>query len=216
MNDYEKAIRDIRQVAVSLEELCSQFIFIGGAVVGLYSTTQGAINTRPTKDIDILSETLSLADYEPLEAELRKKGFKNDTESSVICRWRLGVLVVDIMYPNPKKFGFANEWYQKGIENAIDYHLDKDVKIKIFDSVHFIATKLDAQKNRGERDCRFDKDFADIVHILGNRREFRGELEAANLEVKTYIITAFKNLVQKDIYECILACSADIGGEGAV
>lgn len=216
MNDYERSVDNIKKVALALEELLPEFIFIGGATVGLYATIEGTINARPTKDIDILAKTLSLADYELLEEALRKKGFANDIESNVICRWRLGILVVDIMYPNPKKFGFVNRWYEEAIANAIIHQLDDDTEIKIFDAVHFIATKLEAYFNRGDKDCRFDSDFADIVHILGNRIEFKEELMLANENVKTFVIESFRIIIKKDIYECILANSFDIGGEKGV
>jgi hypothetical protein len=212
MNDYEKSIFNIKQVATSLGDLLPQFIFIGGATVGLYSTIEGAINARPTKDIDILAKTYSLAEYELLEEELRKKGFANDIESNVICRWRLKQLIVDIMYPHPKKFGFVNRWYEEAIENTITQKIDDDLEIKIFNVIYFIATKIEAYNNRGE-DCRWDSDFSDIIYVLANRHEFKNELFMASDSVRNFIINFFKELAEKDIYDCILANAPDIGGE---
>lgn len=109
-----------------------------------------------------------------------------------------------------------NRWYGEAIANAIIHQLDDHTKIKIFDSVHFIATKFEAYANRGDKDCRFDNDFADIVHLLGNRSEFKEELLVANEGVKAFVIAACRTLIEKDIYDCILANAPDIGGEEGV
>ena len=46
-------LKVVEKVALSLEELNNQVIYVGGAVVALYVTDEGAEQPRPTKDIDI-------------------------------------------------------------------------------------------------------------------------------------------------------------------
>lgn len=219
MNDLEQSIQRIKIVKQALGELSQQFIFIGGATIGLYVTRKEIDNARPTKDIDILVETYSLKEYDDIEIALRKKGFANDIESEVICRWILkGVqpITVDIMYPNPKKFGFTNKWYKHGIENAINLQLDKVNTIRLFSAVYFVASKIDAYNHRGDEDCRFDNDFSDIVYIIGNRESFLEELKGSKEDVKSFIVEGIRQLLVKDIEECISALGPDIGGaEGA-
>ncbi|MEM7109839.1 MAG: hypothetical protein AAF519_16560 [Bacteroidota bacterium] len=43
----------VEKVALALEELNDEVVFVGGAVVSLYVTDTGAEQPRPTKDIDI-------------------------------------------------------------------------------------------------------------------------------------------------------------------
>ena len=43
----------VEKVAVALGEINDDVIYVGGAVVSLYVTDDGADHPRPTKDIDI-------------------------------------------------------------------------------------------------------------------------------------------------------------------
>lgn len=45
-------IKVVEKVANTLEELNNEVIYVGGAVVSLYVTDEGAEQPRPTKDID--------------------------------------------------------------------------------------------------------------------------------------------------------------------
>lgn len=46
-------LKVIEKIALILEELNNDVIYVGGAVVSLYVTDEGAEQPRPTKDIDI-------------------------------------------------------------------------------------------------------------------------------------------------------------------
>jgi len=39
------------------------------------------------------------------------KGFSNDVESGVICRYKIKGIVVDVMPTSEGILGFANQWY---------------------------------------------------------------------------------------------------------
>ena len=62
-------LKVVEKVAQSLEELNKQVIYVGGAVVSLYVTDQGAEQPRPTKDIDI---SVQISTYSQMD-ELRQK-----------------------------------------------------------------------------------------------------------------------------------------------
>jgi predicted nucleotidyltransferase len=46
-------LKVVEKVATALDELNKDVIYVGGAIVSLYVTDEGAEQPRPTKDIDI-------------------------------------------------------------------------------------------------------------------------------------------------------------------
>jgi len=138
----------IKIVYDALEELAESVVFVGGATVSLYAdrTTE---EVRPTGDIDILVEVITHLGYAEIEEKLRAKGFINDQESGVICRYKIQGVIVDIMPTSEKVLGFSNRWYVPGFANSIDYKLNEKYIIQIFSPVYFLASKLEAFKNRG-------------------------------------------------------------------
>ncbi len=59
----------IKKVASALGELNERVIFVGGAVVSLYSNDPAADDVRPTKDVDISLEIFSVGDLEKLKLD---------------------------------------------------------------------------------------------------------------------------------------------------
>ncbi len=77
----------IKKVASALGELNERVIFVGGAVVSLYSNDPAADDVRPTKDVDISLEIFSVGDLEKLRLDLIGKGFRQRMNDKVICRF---------------------------------------------------------------------------------------------------------------------------------
>jgi hypothetical protein len=42
---------------------------------------------------------------------LRQSGLEHDMSGGVICRWKKGGLVIDVMPTDPEILGFSNIWY---------------------------------------------------------------------------------------------------------
>lgn len=201
MNDHSNIAR-IKAVYTSLEDLGNEVVFVGGATVSLYKD-KPASEVRVTDDVDVVIEIMKYKEYAEIEERLRQKGFENDKESGVICRYKINGIVVDIM-PTTEILGFKNQWYAEGFKNAIEFSLSENVKVKIFDAVYFIASKLDAFNSRGNNDGRTSSDFEDIVYILNNRSTVWDELSNADQKVKTYIREEFRKLINQDyLYEWI-------------
>ncbi len=91
-----ESITRIKVVYDALEELANEVVFVGGATVALYADRPSG-EARPTDDVNILVELLHYRDYAVIEERLRSKGFTNDTESGVICRYRVRDIIVDVM-----------------------------------------------------------------------------------------------------------------------
>lgn len=193
MSHRENLLR-IKAVYDALEELAKDVVFVGGATVSLY-TDRVAEEVHPTDDIDILVELVSYQGYADIEEKLRQKGFINDWESGVICRYKVQGIIVDVMPTSDRILGFSNKWYTPGFSNAIDYTLDEKHVIKIFSPPYFLATKLEAFKNRGHEDGRTSTDFEDIVYFLNNRSTIWEELKNTEPHLKTYIVDSFRDLL---------------------
>ncbi|MBP3944589.1 hypothetical protein J5U18_13710 [Sphingobacteriaceae bacterium WQ 2009] len=192
---YQQNLVRIKVVFDALEELGPKVIFVGGATVSLYADRIGE-ETRPTDDVDILIEVLHYSDYAGIEEKLRLKGFSNDVESGVICRYKVQGIVVDVMPTAEEILGFANKWYIEGYKYAMEHVINESYKINIFSPPYFLATKLEAFKDRGKNDGRWSTDFEDIVYVLNNRSKIWSEIGEADYNVKSYLLTEFKNLVE--------------------
>ena len=194
-----ESITRIKVVYDALEELANEVVFVGGATVALYADRPSG-EARPTDDVDILVELMHYRDYAAIEERLRSKGFTNDTESGVICRYRAQGIIVDVMPTGENTLGFTNSWYEQGYATAVTHVLDEHYSIKIFQPVYFLATKMEAFNNRGGGDGRWSSDFEDIVYVLNNRNSIWEELQAADKEVKAWVKEQFHLLLKNEYF----------------
>ena len=196
MSDREN-IQRIRAVHEALgEELNKDVIYIGGAAVSFYHD-RPTVDVRPTDDVDILVELITYKDYAELEERLRARGFVNDIESGVICRYTIQGITVDVMPTSEKILGFANRWYKEAAAQAIQIALPEGPEINIFPAVYFLATKIEAYKDRGKGDGRVSTDFEDIVFILNNRSPIWDEMAGTEGELRTYLLAEFSNFLDE-------------------
>ena len=95
----------VRLLAPLLEEL----VFVGGCTTGLFVTDPATGGIRPTKDVDAIVDVTLYAQYTALSARLRTLGLVEDTsEGAPLCRWRKGIVIVDVMPVDPTVLGFTN------------------------------------------------------------------------------------------------------------
>lgn len=183
-------------VARALGPLRERVVFVGGAIVNLYST--GAIATpepRTTDDVDCIVEVAPRTAFYALEEELRQQGFINDIESGVICRWTYNGLTVDVMPTEPEILGFSNHWYPAGFSHAALYELPDGTTIRILSPPYFLATKLVALRDRGWNDLRLSQDLEDVVHVVDNRPELIREVLFTEANVRDDIKQRLKELL---------------------
>lgn len=193
----------IEAVANALDTLNEKVVFVGGATISLYPD-QPIGEVRPTDDVDVIIEILNYSDRTGLEEKLRSIGLSHDIETGVLCRYRIQGIVVDIMPTSDPSIGFTNIWYPEGFKNAVDYRIDERSTVKILSAPYFIATKLEAHKNRGQNDGRTSHDFEDIICVLENRSAIWEEINNSSEELKYYLITEFRNLLKNpNIFEWI-------------
>lgn len=199
MSQKQNILR-IRAVSTALQELGNSVVFVGGATVSLYADRETE-EVRPTDDVDILIELISYNDYAAIEKRLREKGFVNDIDSKVICRYKIQGIIVDVMPTSDEILGFTNIWYSPGFANSITYQLTEETEIRILAPTYFLATKLEAFKNRGKEDGRTSTDFEDIIFFLNNRSTIWEELKNTSSPLRNYLLESFKNLLAKKYVE---------------
>ena len=160
-----------------------------------------ADEARPTDDIDIVVELLTYANEVAFEEQLRKIGFENDMKSKVRCRFKFQGIIIDIMSTHDNWSGFNNKWYPDGYKNAMDYTINKDYTIKIFSPPYFIASKLEAFKDRGKNDGRQSNDFEDIIFVFEYREAVWEELKNVSGKVQKYLKSELNQLLNNPFFE---------------
>ena len=66
-------LKVIEKVALALGEINDEVIYVGGAVVSLYVTDEGAEQPRPTNDIDISVQVSTYTQIDELREKLARK-----------------------------------------------------------------------------------------------------------------------------------------------
>lgn len=170
-------------------------MFVGGATVTLWITDPGAPPPRPTKDVDVIVEVATRADYRAFEERLRGAGFRDDGQ--VICRWRHREtgLILDAMPTDAALLGFENRWQREAFPHAVDLTLPSGARIRAVPPAFMLATKLEAYLGRGDDDLVGSRDFADIVALVDGREELRAEIADAPHELRSYVESILRSLV---------------------
>jgi predicted nucleotidyltransferase len=201
-------------VARALGPLCERVVFVGGAVVNLYSTTSTTTpEPRITEDVDCIIEVAPRTAFYQLEDELRSLGFVNDVDSGVICRWLYQGLTVDVMPTDPAILGFGNPWYAEGFAQAQAFPLPNETVIRVLSPVYFLCTKLVALRDRGWADLRVSQDLEDIVHLVDNRVELPIELAHASGGVRAYVGQQLQDLLVHPLFAEALAWTVPYGAD---
>lgn len=177
-------------------EMCSQFAFVGGSIVGLLITDPANPPIRPTEDVDITSEVLALADYHRLEKQLRARGFTQDMRADApICRWLVDGVTVDVMPTLEEILGFANRWYPLCVQTAEPLALPSGAVIRVVSAPVFIGTKLEAFNGRGNGDHLFSHDLGDILSVIDGRDTLLDECGVMPVALNEYLGAAFTALL---------------------
>lgn len=198
----------LQMVANGLGNLKDEMVFVGGSVAELYANDPAASDIRPTIDVDCVIELHSRTAHAKLEADLRAKGFANDTSyGAPICRFVYNEIRVDVMPTDEKFLGFSNRWYSEGIKNKIIKTLPDKTSIYVFSTEYYLATKFEAHNSRGGCDLRQSHDFADIIYILGNTLDVLSKIKNANETVKAYLKEESQKLLKNKGLSEGIACA---------
>lgn len=193
----------IFEIATALGDLREKTVFVGGAVVSTYVTDPAADEVRPTKDIDIALEIVSLVQLENLREELARKGFYPDPEANVVCRFTYNGILVDVMSTQEIGWAPANRWFYEGFKNTEVLVLQSEISINVLPLAYFLASKFDAHHSRST-DPRTSHDLEDIIFILDNRKDLVPNILSAPASVLDFLKDEFRILLQPEMGEAVL------------
>lgn len=148
MKNKDIHLEILKLTVQALGDLKDDLVFLGGSTISLYITEPEIVQIRETFDVDCVVEVSNRSEYEAIAKKLRSKGFSEDLQSKIICRFKKGDLILDVMPTDPKILGFTNKWYKEAILNSDEVKL-QNIKIKIFKPAYLIASKIEAFKGRG-------------------------------------------------------------------
>ncbi|OGR64584.1 MAG: hypothetical protein A2X31_08255 [Elusimicrobia bacterium GWB2_63_22] len=189
----------LAHIAKGLGPLKDKVVFVGGSTVSLYLTDPGAATVRPTEDVDCVIQVLTRGQYYKLEQELERLGFRHVTETGApICRWSYRGLTTDIMPTEGAVLNFKNSWYPDGYEQAISVKLPGGEQVRIFSLPYFLASKLEAFKDRGNGDFLTSPDMEDIITVLDGSEHIAEEISVAPTKVKKYLAGQFHEFLRDD------------------
>ncbi|MFC2186704.1 nucleotidyl transferase AbiEii/AbiGii toxin family protein [Fulvivirgaceae bacterium LMO-SS25] len=192
----------VAEIAEALQDLNQNMVFVGGAVVSLYTDDPAADEVRPTQDVDLTLNIINLSNWQEVQERLGVLGFHPDPFGHAICSFKYNDIPVDIMSSEDGPLGPANRWYKIGFENLWSAKA-KEQEVKILSAPCYLATKFEAFNNRG-KDYRTSHDIEDIVHILDNRIRIAEEIANDEILVTTFIKEQLEKLIQKGLLQEVL------------
>lgn len=195
----KRNLESLSIIAHRLEELCNEVTFVGGCIMGLLITDKAAPDVRFTFDVDCIINVITKPDYHSLSEKLRQKGFKEMfLGNHPICRWNCNDILIDIMPTDKSVLGFSNKWYKDAQSNAISQKINNSTNINVISAPYFLATKLEAFKDRGKKDFLLSHDLEDIISLIDGRPEIVSDTSNAPDNLKKYLSFEFITLMNND------------------
>lgn len=197
-------LKVVEKVAIALEELNNDVIYVGGAVVSLYVTDEGAEQARPTKDIDVSVQISSYGQMDELREKLGSKRIYPAPSENVMYRYTHEDILIDFIPYEETPLGPTNSWLKPGFEKAYPVNIG-ELEIKILPVSLFLATKWEAYKSRGS-DPRTSHDFEDIIYIVDNNKELVEDFHNAESDVQDFLKAMSSEILnhtsRNEIIEC--------------
>ena len=175
-------------LARAMGPLCDQVVFVGGCATGLLVDNAELMDVRPTEDVDAILEVASLAAYHRLADQLVERGFKQTmADNTPPFRWYWNHMQLDLVPLDETVLGFANPWYRVGFETARSVEAADRLVLRHLSAPHFLATKFEAFKDRGQNDVYLSHDLEDIMTVMEGRSTVVQELAAAHEAVRKHV-----------------------------
>jgi|LakMenEpi03Aug12_release.lakeMendotaPanAssembly.Ray.scaffolds.fasta_scaffold279266_2 hypothetical protein len=195
-------------VARHFNELDTPYAFLGASVLPLLVDDAAVLEIRPTIDIDLSVEVVTLVEFYALEERLRARGFRHDTrEGAPICRWIVKEITVDIMPTEAAVLGMASEWFHEAVRTAVKMDLGSGVLAPVIRRPYFLATKLTAYRDRGAKDPCMSKDLEDIVTLFDGCKETGLLLDEGSPSLQAFITDRLRaHLENPEFVEAVEGC----------
>jgi hypothetical protein len=196
MRRDDPSFRMVVAAARGLGDLVDQVVFLGGATTNLLLTDPAAPSVRPTLDVDVVVQVATTVEYLRLGRELERRGFLQDeSPGAPLCRRIREGVRLDVMPTDAAILGFANRWYPAVCATATPVELEPDLSIRLVTPPLFVATKLEAFRDRGEEDLFGSRDLEDVVAVIDGRVELPDEVASAPAEVRLHLARSLRELL---------------------
>lgn len=205
-------IDSMKLVARRLETVDVRYAFVGGAIVSMLVDDPRLTEIRPTKDLDMIVEVVTKSEFYALEEQLRKAGFRNHVEQGApIVRWIVDECLVDVMPIDSSTLGMNSNWFPEALESASQRDIGSGQLVPIISPALFIATKLEAFKDRGGEDYYASHDLEDIITLVEGRERIAADVRDASEEVRAFVAREFAEMLKsQDFIEALPANLAAI------
>lgn len=195
----------LTSIANAMGTLREQVVFVGGCATGLLITQPIVADARATEDVDAIVAVASLVKYHALAQRLMERGFKQTmADNTPPFRWYWNGMQLDLVPLDEKVLGFANRWYKPGFEAAITATLPSGLRLRHLSAPYFMATKLEAFKDRGNNDVYLSHDLEDVITVVDGRDESRDELTSAPTDVRDFVALTFRLLLKHPDFTNVL------------
>ncbi|ASB49423.1 nucleotidyl transferase AbiEii/AbiGii toxin family protein [Alkalitalea saponilacus] len=192
----------VAEIAAALKDLKENMVFVGGAVVSLYTDDPAAEEIRPTQDIDMTLDIVNLHHWKEVQEKLAELGFQPDPFGHTICSYKYKNIPVDIMATEDGPFGPSNSWYKPGFNNLWTVKA-KNQEIKILSAPYYLATKFEAFNNRG-KDYRTSHDIEDIIYVIDNRTSIVEEVKGSDPDIRAFLKQEIQYIINKGLLTEVL------------
>jgi predicted nucleotidyltransferase len=192
----------VAEVAEALKDVKDQMVFVGGAVVSLYTDDPAADEIRPTQDIDMALNIVNLSHWEKVQEQLAALGFHPDPFGHAICSYKYKDIPVDIISTGEGPIGSTNRWFKIGFDN-LWMAKAKEQELKILSAPCFLATKFEAFNDRGS-DYRSSHDMEDIIYVLDNRMGIVEEIKKDDPRIANFIKEQLQKNISKGMMQEVL------------
>lgn len=196
MNPNNPNVAMVEIVAARLGALRERVTFVGGCAAALLIPDPALPPLRPMRDVSVVVEVATPADYRRLEKIMAAGGFQRDfREGAPVCRWRLGEGVLDLMPSDRNILGFANRWYPLAVRTADRVALPSGAAIRLIRAPVFIATKLEALPDRGAGDLLMSHDLGDALAVVDGRDGLLAEFAGLEPDLARFVAATFAKLL---------------------
>ena len=195
----------LTSIANAMGALREQVVFVGGCATGLLITQPLVADARATEDVDAIVEVVSLARYHALADQLMAQGFRQTmADNTPPFRWYWHGMQLDLVPLDEKVLGFANRWYQPGFEAAATATLPSGLVLRHLSAPYFMATKLEAFKDRGNNDVYLSHDLEDVITVVDGREELINELASASPDVRQFVAHTLRGVLRHTDFTNVL------------
>ena len=98
------------------------------------------------------------------------------------------------MPTDERVLGFANSWFAPAIASAANVEI-AGLRVRVITSPYFLATKLEAFRERGNDDYRGSHDLEDVIAVVDGRTELVDEVRTAPASVRSHIASEMRRFL---------------------